>query len=130
MPTREIVVNDHNLPLADSTYEYGQRFEQFVITEIFRLNHYRKADYALSYLRTKDDAEIDLIVERPGVPTFLIEIKSSRRVSEDDVRSVATFAADLPKSVPLCLSRDKVSRTIRGVKCLPWRKGIAELGLG
>jgi predicted AAA+ superfamily ATPase len=119
-----------HLPLAESTYEYGRRFEQFVITEIFRLNHYRKADYALSYLRTKDDAEIDLIVERPGAPTFLIEIKSHRRVSEDDVRSVAAFAADLPQSVPLCLSRDEVSRTIRGVKCLPWHKGFAELGLG
>ena len=101
-----------------------------MVTEIFRLNHYRKADYALSYLRTKDDAEIDLIVERPGVPTYLIELKSTRRVNEDDVRTVAAFAADLPRSVPLCLSRDEVSRTIRGVKCLHWRKGIAEIGLG
>ena len=47
-----------HLPLAESTYEFGRRFEQFVITEIFRLNHYRKMDYALSYLRTKDDADM------------------------------------------------------------------------
>jgi predicted AAA+ superfamily ATPase len=118
-----------HLPLAESTYEFGRRFEQFVIMEIFRLNHYRKMDYALSYLRTKDDAEIDLIVERPGSPTYLLEIKSARRVREDDVRTVAAFAASLPKSIPLCLSRDEVSRTIRGVRCLPWRGGIAELGL-
>jgi hypothetical protein len=37
-----------HLQMSESTYEFGRRFEQFVVTEIFRLNSYRKTDYALS----------------------------------------------------------------------------------
>lgn len=33
-------------------------------------------EYRFSYLKTKDDIEIDLIVDRPGEKTVYIEIKS------------------------------------------------------
>jgi hypothetical protein len=36
------------------------------------VNHVRNCRHAyrFSYLRTKDDAEIDLIVDRPGLPSM------------------------------------------------------------
>ncbi len=44
-----------------------------------RLNEYKQKDFRFSYLRAKDDAGIDLIVDRPGASTALVEIKSKQK---------------------------------------------------
>jgi uncharacterized protein len=119
-----------SVPVAPQTYGYGNAFEQFIITEIFRLNSYLKKDWEFSYLRTKDDAEIDLIIERPGLPHALVEIKSTRRLDESSLGTMASLSKDLPYSQSFCLSLDPLPRKVRGVSCLPWRTGLEELGLG
>lgn len=58
--------------LHKSTFEFGRLFETFIVNEILKLNSYNKKNYSFSYLRTKDDAEIDLIIERPGCPIALV----------------------------------------------------------
>ena len=50
--------------------------------------------------------EIDLVIERPGTATVLIEIKSSTRVDERDVRNLARFTGDFADPLALCASRD------------------------
>ncbi len=45
-----------------------------------RLASYLRRQYKFSYLRTSDDVEIDLIIERPGEPTIYIEIKSTDHI--------------------------------------------------
>jgi hypothetical protein len=80
-------------------------------------------------LRTKDDAEIDLIVERPGMPAALVEIKSSDRVDERGTRSLERFAADMPKAESFLLSRDPVPKRIGRVRALPWQQGLTEIGI-
>ena len=44
----------------------AMRSSNFIFLECIRLNDYLRKDFKFSYLRTKDDLEIDLIVERPG----------------------------------------------------------------
>ncbi len=83
---RRALTNSLNLRLDPQTFEYGNAFEHFVILEVMRLNSYSEADFKLSYLRTKDDAEIDLIIERPGSPDLLIEIKSYKRIDRGDAK--------------------------------------------
>ena len=112
------------------TYAYGNAFEHFLILEIFRLSSYSGKDWKFSYLRTKDGVEIDLIVERPGLPKALVEIKSKDRVSAEDVAPLERLARDMPKSEAFCLSRDLSRKRIGSVSCLPWRDGLRELGLG
>jgi predicted AAA+ superfamily ATPase len=118
-----------NLGLQSGTYDYGRAFEHFVILEALRLNSYRRKDYRFSYLRTKDGAEIDLIIERPGLPTALIEIKSTERVDDRDTRMVERFARDLPGSKAFCFSRDPKAKTIGTVTALPWQDGLRSVGL-
>ncbi len=115
--------------LKPGTYAYGKAFEHFLVVECLRLSAYAQNDFRFSYLRTKDDAEIDLIVERPGAPTVLIEIKSAEHVDERDTRSLERFAADIPGSRAFCLSRDPVKRRIGSVTALPWQEGLREIGL-
>ena len=117
------------VPLKPKTYAYGKAFEHFVIIEIIRLSSYYQKDYRFSYLNTKDGAEIDLIVERPGQPLVLVEIKSTVHVTEQDVRQLVRFKKDLPGSEAICLSKDPVKKEIKGVLSLPWEEGIAALGL-
>lgn len=108
---------------------FGRAFEHFVITEFIRAADYARSDFRFFYLRTKDDAEIDLIVERPGRPPALVEIKSTDRVEARHIRDLQRFLPDFPNATALCLSRDPLRRQIGDVLALPWQEGLAELGL-
>lgn len=109
---------------------FGDDFEQFLVTEIFRWNEYLQADYRLSFLRTKNDNEIDLILSR-GRHHVACEIKSADRVEEKDVRRVEVLAGDIKncKSV-YYLSRDPRPQKIGDVSCLFWKDFIALLQAG
>jgi uncharacterized protein len=116
-----------NLELHPETYLYGNQFEHWVISEVHRMNHYHSKDWTLSYLRTKDDVEVDLIVERPGQKTALIEIKSTGSIRKDDVSPLSRIAKDFSNSQAFCFSRDSSQRQIDGVLCLNWREGLRQL---
>lgn len=121
--------NTLTVELKPQTYAFGAAFEHFVINEINRLQSYAKKDYRFSYLRTKDGVEIDLIIERPGLKRALAEIKSTARVTEDDVRALQQLGNDVPNSEAFCLSLDPTPKKIGAVACLPWLAGLEELGL-
>lgn len=113
-----------------NTFGYGKCFEHFLVAEIIRLNSYHEKDFRLSYLRSKDGAEIDLIIERPGMPLCLVEIKSSQRSDERDIRTLKAYKKDMGKNVQAyCLSQDPTSRLLDGIHLLHWREGLGELGL-
>lgn len=115
--------------LKPQTYAFGLAFEHYVVNEINRLQSYAKKNYRLSYLRTKDGVEIDLIVERPGLKRALVEIKSTARVTEDDVRALQHLGKDLTNSEAFCLSLDATPKKIGAVRCLPWQRGLEEIGM-
>jgi predicted AAA+ superfamily ATPase len=108
---------------------FGRGFEHLVILEIIRAADYARSDFRFFYLRSKDDAEIDLIVERPGQPPVLIEIKSTDRVQSRHVRDLQRFLPDFPGATAMCLSRDPLRRKIGDVLAVPWQDGLAEIGL-
>ena len=100
-----------------------------MLTQIVHLSQYRYPDWKVSYLRTGAGVEIDLVIERPGLPTALIEIKSAERVDERDVRHLTRFTGDFPEPLALCISRDPTRMRIGGVLCVHWREALEELGL-
>jgi predicted AAA+ superfamily ATPase len=116
--------------LTENSYGFGKAFEHFVIAEAIRLNSYFEKGYRFSYLRTKDHAEIDLIVERPGEPLALIEIKSTDAVDERDIRTLRAFKKDFTQPVDAyCLSRDPIAKAIDSISLLPWQEGFKAMGL-
>jgi predicted AAA+ superfamily ATPase len=117
-----------SLPLQEGTYEYGDLFEQFLILEMHRLNSYFSLDYRFSYLQTNNNLEVDIIIERPGLPLAFVEIKSATAVVDSDLSSLQSLKRDYPKSQFFCLSQDSRSRQQNGVAVMPWREGIKELG--
>ncbi len=115
--------------IREGTYEYGKAFEHFIVTQIAHLASYTHPDWRLSYLRTGSGAEIDLVIERPGKPVALIEIKSTQNVQARDVRGIVRFVGDFESPVALCISRDQTRMRINGVLCVHWRDALYELGL-
>lgn len=109
------------------SYAGANRFEHFVFLEIHRLQSYRELDWRFSYLRTKDDAEIDLIIERPNGPTLLVEIKATDNVLERHASSLNRFAPDFKNSEAILLSNDPVAKHFGKVRCAHWRSWLQEV---
>ena len=78
-------------------------------------------------MRTKDDAEIDPIIERLGMPTALVEIKSSAFIGSHDISSLSRFLPDFPKANVYCLSTDPKPKRMERIERLPWVDGIREI---
>lgn len=117
-----------NLPLVKGTFEYGDLFEQFLILEMHRLNSYFSLDYQFSYLQTNNNLEIDIIIERPGMPTAFVEIKSTEKIKDQDLISLRALKRDYPKNNYFCLSNDPNNRVHDGIEILNWEMGLKELG--
>ena len=112
------------IPIKEGTFAYGDAFEHLMILECIKLASYYKSEYQFSYLRTKDDAEVDLVVERPGKSVLFIEIKSSTHIRKEDLRTFITLTKDFGKCESICLSNDPYEKIIEGVKVMPWKKGL------
>jgi len=112
--------------LVKSTSAYGEAFEHFVILECIKLASYFKSEYRFSYLRTKDDAEVDLVVERPGKPVLFIEIKSSNNVKDKDLSRLRVITEDFKKCESVCFSKDRWEKQLGNITVMPWQKGISK----
>ncbi|MGE4170279.1 MAG: ATP-binding protein [Candidatus Margulisiibacteriota bacterium] len=116
-----------SVSLVPGTYDYGHAFEQFIVLEIMRLNDYLGMDLKLSYLRTKDQAEIDLIIEYPNGETLLIEIKSTEEVDERHIRTLNRFLPDFENARGMLISRDPYPKKIGAVMAYPWQAALKEI---
>jgi predicted AAA+ superfamily ATPase len=116
-----------DVPLKEGTYAYGSTFETFFINEVIKCKDSFRRDYALSYLRTKDDAEIDLIIERNPADRILIEIKSSTRVQQSDSKNLNAFATSIKHSKALLISQDPNLKRFDAVTAMHWQQGLKEI---
>jgi predicted AAA+ superfamily ATPase len=115
------------VPVTPQTYGYGNLFEQFIILEVFRLNAYSRRQYKLSYIRSKDGAEIDLIIERPGQTTILLEIKSATVASPNHAKYLKAFREDFEPCEAWAISQDEKDRIEDGIRFLYWPNALREL---
>lgn len=121
---------DRTLPveLLPQTYAWGDAFEHWVILDVFKNASHLRYDWKFSYLRTKDDLEIDLIIERPGKPIALVEIKSKQRVSENDTKALEALGADIDrKAERFLLSMDPLACQFGRTRAFHWKDGIQAL---
>lgn len=116
--------NTLDIPVKPKTYFFGNTFEHWLITEIYRLNHYYKKNYQFYYLLTKDDAEIDLIIERPGRPLLIIEIKSTDRPDLAEAKKLEHFLNDFQGAQAYIICLAERPQQMGQVLCLPWKDAI------
>jgi predicted AAA+ superfamily ATPase len=114
-----------SLPLQERTSMYGEAFEHFVVLQCRQLASYFHREYRFSYLQTKDGAEIDLVVERPGQPVLFIEIKSKDNVQNADCSNLSMLAKDFGDCEAVCFSTDPYPKRLDDITVYPWQQGIA-----
>lgn len=114
------------VPLLPQTSAFGEAFEHFVISEALRIHSLREKDFRFSYLQTKDGLEVDSVIERPGRPLALIEIKSAEFVRDDMLASLNRMATEFPSAELYCLCREKMRRVVGRVQVVPWKEGLCE----
>jgi predicted AAA+ superfamily ATPase len=115
-----------DVKLSKRTSAYGDAFEHFIILECIRLSSYHRLHYKFSYLRTQNDVEIDLIVERPGKKLLCIEIKSAEEIHREHISSFITITKNIEKSEAICICNDKYTKKIDHVLVLPWKIALQE----
>lgn len=119
-------------PLATGSSRFGRLFEQFIITEIHRLNDYFRKDYALSFY-SNGTSEVDLILSRGrSEPPIAIEIKSNPLVFKEELSGLALFADEYPKARLYCLSTNEKAYSVeltpgKEVQVLNYQDGIREI---
>ncbi|MFN3234564.1 MAG: ATP-binding protein [Gammaproteobacteria bacterium] len=111
-------------PIQRGTSYYGELFEHYVIIECLRLANYYYPEYRFSYAKTKDGAEIDLVVERPGLPHLFIEIKSTDNVRIEKLKSFIGLVNDYKDCEAICLSQDPYAKQLGPITVYPWKEGI------
>jgi predicted AAA+ superfamily ATPase len=120
------------LDLTDASHDFGRAFEHFIICEFFRLIRYKKPDWKMFFLRTRDNAEIDLVIERPRQKLILIEIKSTEDVQTLDKQKLIGFkslSADIKNSETYLISRDPLDFKEGHIHYMHWNKIFEHLRL-
>ena len=85
----------------------------------------------MSYLATKDDAEIDLIIERPGLKSLAIEVKSTHNVLKLDAKKLngtLNLFKDLKNFDCFIFSNDPIEKKVNDVLFLNWKTGLLKIG--
>ena len=116
-----------SIPLTSGNNAYGNAFEHYILTEVFRLQHYFQPEYRLSHIRTPAGVEVDLVIERPQQDTLVIEIKSTQQVTAGMLGNLISIGKDIPNSQIICLSNDPYTKVINGVIVYPWQIGLKEI---
>lgn len=119
-----------NIPIEPRSFPYGNAFEHFIVAETYRLIKYFQLDWELSYLRTINGAEIDLIIDRPGLSKVLIEIKSTAQsltLNDDKIKSFSSLVQSFKNKEAFVLSQDPDSRVVDDIFFLHWKKGLSKI---
>ncbi|MDH4466683.1 MAG: DUF4143 domain-containing protein, partial [Bacteriovoracaceae bacterium] len=122
-----------SIPILQQTSIYGEFFEHWVFLELYKNANYLRLDWKFSYLSTKDNAEIDFIIDRPGKSLLLVEIKSKIQVEKKDARHLFSLGDEMekvmikakkPRPERYLLSQDSIEHDWGTVKALHWLKAM------
>ena len=104
------------------TPEFGKSFEHFILMELKAYQAYRNPELPLYYWRTQAGQEVDFIL---GDMLVAIEIKTSQRVHEGDIRGLQALGETHQVKRRLLISFEKEPKIMNGnIECLPWEMFI------
>lgn len=106
---------------------YGRLFEHFIVLETHRLVNYLSPDGRIFFWRTKDDQEVDLLIENKGKLIAAIEIKSSTKVTKEYLSGLRSFSEEYPNVPCYAVARVPEAFNVDSVNVLPWEKYLKEL---
>ena len=119
--------NTLSVPLLPQTPAFGQAFEHWMILEFMKHISYQNLEWQCFYLRTRDDVEIDLVIQKPN-SFLLVEFKSAQRVNAADAKALETLGQDFgAQTEKWLISRDPLEQKFGSTLALPWQKALNKL---
>lgn len=119
----------HRRQLTRGTADYGHAFEHLIVQELMAYTDYTHQKEKLSYWRTYNGAEVDIVV---GDARVAIEIKSVEEVKPRHLKGLYSFNEEHPESRCLMVSLDPFNRKTGPIECIYvldffnmlWKEGI------
>lgn len=112
--------------LVEGSKSYGDAFEHWLLIEIKSILDYRERETKMSFFRTSDGAEVDLILEQ-AEDIWAVEIKSSTSPRASDVRGLKSFMSDHRCKRTICACRTPRPYTSDEIEFLPWKDFLSQL---
>jgi predicted AAA+ superfamily ATPase len=104
----------------------GAALEGLVAQHLRAWNAYRGEPYEIFFWRSRGGLEVDFVLYgKDGI--HAIEVKNASRVRSEDLRSLAEFRKDYPKSQTIFLYRGKEKLLLNHVRCIPCEMFLKKL---
>lgn len=105
-------------PLDSESEILGASVETLVLQELMARNEYQQWEYKISFWHTKDHLEVDFIAY--GERGFhAIEVKSSSRIRDEDLKGLVTFSEDYPKAKLWLIYSGAERRIYKNIQIVP-----------
>lgn len=117
----------HRSHLKQGSPEYGHAFEHLIVQEIVAYLGYHGRREELSYWRTKNGIEVDLVL---GDAAVGLEIKSTTEVKDSQLKGLRSFGEDYPQARLIVVSNDIYRRRKEGVEIIPVKEFLSDLWAG
>jgi predicted AAA+ superfamily ATPase len=105
---------------------YGQSFEHFLILEVKSYLSYMRIKKDISYWRSKNGHEVDLLIG----DEIAIEIKSTKSVSERYLTGLKYLAEEKILKRYILVSQDSIARKVGKIEVMNWKNFVEELWAG
>ena len=112
--------------LSAGSPPYGLAFEHFILLEIKRLLDYREREATMSFFRTTDGAEVDIILEK-GNDVWALEIKASTSPRMESLRGLRSFIKDHTCHRAICICQTPRAYVNEKIEFLPWQEFLKEV---
>ena len=108
--------------------EFGRAFEHFIFMELRAYRSYAEKQAEFSFWRTKDQLEVDFIVNQGEVA---IEVKGTAQIGSQETKGLRAFMEEHPVKKALLVCQEPRRRKIdSGITIIPWRDFLSSLWEG
>ncbi len=114
--------------LEPQTFEFGSYFETWIINEVRRISEYLRKDLEISFLRTANDVETDLVISFPDGRIWAIEIKSKKDpILKDFASGFEALLKIAPNARCICVCTGDRTRKVERYDVLPYAEFLDDL---
>jgi predicted AAA+ superfamily ATPase len=96
---------------------YRRSFEHFILNEVRAYRSYARKRWELSYWRTHDGDEVDLVID----DRIAIEFKSTGHVTGSDLKGLRKIRDEATWEKLIIVSQDPISKLADNILSLDWQ---------
>jgi predicted AAA+ superfamily ATPase len=113
-------------PLDEISEVEGPALEGLVAQHLRAWCDYSHGGHALYYWQTRSQVEVDFVIYGES-GLYALEVKNTRKVRQEDLAALKSFAQDYPESRRFLLYRGRETMVREGIRCIPCEEFLRAL---